>query len=107
MNWFDQAVLRRFDLKIPLNDLSSEQAETLFSRVPTDPQGYTGLRRYAESVKMRLSKFSSLTLGDFAAVLRQTRMLGTRYDAEQLLGALEAEYRAKASMGKQVRAVHS
>ena len=30
-------------------------------------------------------------------------MLGTRYDAEQLLGALEAECRAKASGGKQAR----
>ena len=70
-------------------------------------QGYTRPRRYAESVKLRLSKLSTLTPGDFATVVRQARALGTRYDAEQLLGALEAECLAKMSGGKQVTGFHS
>lgn len=56
---------------------------------------------------MRLSKLSTLTPGDFATVVRQARALGTRYDAEQLLSALEAECRAKANEGKQVTGFHS
>ena len=48
---------------------------------------------------MRLSQLSTLMPGDFATVVRQARALGTRYDAEQLFGVLEAECRAKTSGG--------
>jgi len=52
---------------------------------------------------MRLSQLRTLAPGDYATVVRQARVLGARYDAEQLLGALEAECLAKMSEGKQVR----
>jgi hypothetical protein len=58
-------------------------------------------------VKVRLSQLSTLTPGDFATVVRQARALGTRYDAEQLLDALEGECQAKVRGGKQVRGFHS
>ena len=47
---------------------------------------------------MRLAKLSTLTPGDFATVVRQARALGKRYNAEQLLGALEVlvDHKAKA-----------
>ena len=107
MDRLDPAVLRRFDLKIQFDYLKSDQAGKLFIRVLADFQGYTRPRRSTESVKMRLSKLSTLTPGDFATVVRQARALGTRYDAEQLLSALEAECRAKANEGKQVTGFHS
>lgn len=75
----------------------------LFTRVLGDLQAYTRSRRSAESVNVRLSQLSTLTPGDFATVRRQTRALGTHYDAEQLLNALEAECRAKLSGEKQVK----
>ena len=103
MDRLDPAVLRRFDLKIQFGYLRTDQAETLFSRVLADLQGYYRPRRSTESVQVRLSKLSTLTPGDFATVVRQARALGVCYDAEQLLGALEAEFRAKMSGGKQVR----
>ena len=52
---------------------------------------------------MRLSQLNTMIPGDFATVVRQAGVLGARYDAEQLFCALEAECRAKASGGKQVR----
>lgn len=99
MDRLDPAVFRRFDWEIQFSYLTPDQAGKLFTRVLTDLQGYTRLRRYAESVHVRLSQLSTLTPSDFATVVRQARALGTRYDAEQLLGALKAECRAKASGG--------
>ena len=107
MDRLDPAVLRRFDLKIQFDYLTPDQAEKLFIRVLADLQGYTRPRRFPESVHVRLSQLSTLTPGDFATVVRQARTMGTRYDAEQLLGALEAECRAKASGRKQVTGFHS
>ena len=71
MDRLDPAVLRRFDLKIQLDFLRPDQAGKLFIRVLAIFQGYTRPRRYAESVKMRLSKLRTLTPGDFATVVRQ------------------------------------
>jgi hypothetical protein len=102
MDRLDPAVLRRFDLKIQFDYLRPDQAEKLFTRVLADFQRYNRPRRHLESVKMRLSKLRTLTPGDFATVVRQARALGTPYDAEQLLGALEAECWAKESEGKHV-----
>jgi hypothetical protein len=54
-------------------------------------------------VNVRLSQLRTLTPDDFATVVHQASALWTRYDAEQLLGALEAECRAKMSEEKHVR----
>ena len=79
MEQFDPAVLRRFDLTIQFAYLRPDQAEKLFSRVLADIQGYYRQRRLAESVKMRLTKFITLTPGDFATVVRleENRHVGT------------------------------
>lgn len=95
MDQLDSAVLRRFDFKIRFDYLRSNQAETLFARVLADLQGYQRPRRCAEPIKRRLSKLSTLTPGDVATVVRQARVLGTQYDAQRLLAALEEECRAK------------
>lgn len=88
---------RRFDFKSQfLHHLKPEQAETLFSRVLADLQGYYRPRQLAESVKTRLTKLCTLTPGDFVTAVRQARALGERYEAERLLAALEEECRAKA-----------
>ena len=99
MDQLDPAVLRRFDLKIQFNYLRPDQAGKLFIRVLADFQGHTRPRRYAESVKVRLSQLNTLTPGDFATIVRQARAMGTRYDAEELIGALEAECQAKQAGG--------
>jgi hypothetical protein len=56
-----------------------------------------------ESVRARLIRFANLTPGDYATVLRQARVIGKQYDAEELLRALEEECRAKEGSRKQVR----
>lgn len=106
MDQLDLAVLRRFDLKIQFNYLRPDQAGKLFMRVLSDLQRYTRLLKHAESVEARFSQLRTLTPGDFATVVRQAGALGTSYDAEQLLGALEAECLAKASGRKQVKGIH-
>jgi len=80
--------------------LRPDQAGKLFTRVLADLQGYTRPRRSAESLHMRLSQLMALTPGDFSPAVRQAHALGTRYDAEQLLGALGAECLAKTRGGK-------
>ncbi len=95
MDRLDQAVLRRFDLKISFGYLKPEQAEQLFSHVLTDLQGNEQPGFLEDSVKLRLAKLNTLTPGDFATVVRQARALGTRYDSERLLVALGDECQAK------------
>ncbi|OGW50632.1 MAG: hypothetical protein A2V62_11575 [Nitrospirae bacterium RBG_19FT_COMBO_58_9] len=99
MDRLNPAVLRRFDWEIQFGYFKPDQAEKLFTRVLADLQGYTRPQRYAESVKVRLLQLSMLTPGDFATVVRQARALGTSYDAEQLLNALEADARRRRAGG--------
>jgi SpoVK/Ycf46/Vps4 family AAA+-type ATPase len=102
MDRLDPAVLRRFDLKIHFGYLKQEQAEMLFSQVLADLQGNDRQEPLADSVKLRLARLDTLTPGDFATVVRQARPLGTRYDAERLLSALEAECRTRVAGDKHV-----
>ena len=102
MDRLDPFVLRRFDLKIQFGYLKPDQAEKLFMRVLAEQRGYTRSRWYAESVEKRLLQLSTLTPGEFATVARQACTLGTRYDSERLMAALEEECRAKMSGIKQV-----
>ncbi len=95
MEDLDPAVLRRFDLKIRFNYLTAEQAFTLFvlAVVATREPGDGVV--VSTSVQERLARLNTLTPGDFNTVLRQAQLLGKRYEAEELLAALEAECRAK------------
>ena len=91
MDRLDVAVLRRFDIKVQFDYLRTNQAEKLFARAHAGFLGYNRPGRLAESVKTRLAKLTTLVPGDFATVVHQAQALGTPYNAEQLLTALEHE----------------
>lgn len=103
MDSLDQAVLRRFDLKISFGYLKPDQAWNMFVLALKEQNGNNPEPNMPESVKTRLARLANLTPGDFATVLRQARVLGRSYDAEHLLAALEEECRAKEKPGRQVR----
>lgn len=103
MDSLDQAVLRRFDLKISFGYLKPDQAWNMFVLALTESGGDNPEPHVPESVLARLARLVNLTPGDFATVIRQARVLGKSYDAEQLLAALEEECRAKEGSRKQVR----
>jgi SpoVK/Ycf46/Vps4 family AAA+-type ATPase len=95
MDSLDQAVLRRFDLKIQFGYLRPDQAWAMFILALKGSNGDNPKPHISDSVRARLARFANLTPGDFATVIRQARVLGKQYDAEQLLEALEDECRAK------------
>ena len=92
MDSLDQAVLRRFDLKISFGYLKPEQAWKMFLQAldcgMEDSRVVAGLQH-------RLSRLTNLTPGDFATVIRQARVLSKTYTGEQLLAALGEECTAK------------
>jgi SpoVK/Ycf46/Vps4 family AAA+-type ATPase len=92
MDSLDHAVLRRFDLKISFGYLKPEQAWKMFLQSFDD-----GMKdsRLVDALQQRLSRLTNLTPGDFATAIRQSRVMGKQYDAEELLRALEEECRAK------------
>lgn len=95
METLDPAVLRRFDLKIRFNFLTPDQAFNLFGTVLVEQLEPGQEIPLPDAVMARLMRLDNLTPGDFATVLRQARLLGKPYDAEQLVVALEAECLAK------------
>lgn len=84
MDALDTAALRRFDLKIRFGYLGPDQAWTLFE----DLAKKLGFEPHA-SLKIAVSKLRILTPGDFANVLRQSRLrkLSTCEDIYQRLVA--------------------
>jgi SpoVK/Ycf46/Vps4 family AAA+-type ATPase len=90
----DSASLRRFDFKIHFDYLKAEQSWVLFQQTLED-QGadFTGNR----SLKNSLSKVRDLTPGDFATVIRQSRLCKERMSADFLLSALTRESSFKKS----------
>ncbi|TSA00876.1 MAG: AAA family ATPase [Nitrospiraceae bacterium] len=103
MDSLDQAVLRRFDLKIAFGYLKPDQAWNMFVLALKEQNGNNPEPNVPESVRARLVRLANLTPGDYATVLRQARVMGKNYDAEQLLVALEEECKAKEGSRKQVR----
>jgi transitional endoplasmic reticulum ATPase len=95
MDNLDEAVLRRFEVKIKFGYLKADQAWSLFT------QGFTIFYECdleydnPSSIIRRLEQLTTLTPGDFAAVHRKARVLGKSFDSESLLTALEGECRAK------------
>ncbi|QRP64086.1 ATP-binding protein [Rhodanobacter sp. FDAARGOS 1247] len=86
MDNLDPAALRRFDIKLRLDYLTTEQAWSLLQRYCET----LGLGMPDDELKPRLARLRQLTLGDFALVGRQHgfRALGS---AMALMLALEAE----------------
>ncbi len=95
MDSLDQAVLRRFDLKISFGYLKPHQAWDMFVLAVTGSKSDNPAPHISEAVRSRLARLTNLTPGDFATVIRQACVLGRRYNAEQLLAALEEECLAK------------
>ncbi|HEY2928710.1 ATP-binding protein [Piscinibacter sp.] len=87
----DEAALRRFTFKIRFKPLTAEQREAMFvaEALGGDAAGLTDERRE------RLRQLDSLALGDFAAVKRQTDVLGEPFEPDEFLSQLEAEHRVK------------
>lgn len=86
MDGLDPAALRRFDLKVKFDYLQSPQATALLAR-------YCKALNWPapEAADMaRLARLGSLTPGDFAAVLRQSRFRPLA-DVGSLIAALQAE----------------
>jgi len=99
MDRLDQAVFRRFDLKIKLSYLRAEQAWRMFARLagelgvlPADEQERAALRR-------ELGTLTRLTPGDFAVAARQAAVCGAPRDAAELVQRLRHECRVKTDGG--------
>ncbi|VTU18767.1 ATP-dependent zinc metalloprotease FtsH [Variovorax sp. PBS-H4] len=87
----DQAALRRFTFKIKFMPLTPLQRERMFliEALDGDAAGLTSERQ------QRLARLPQLCPGDFAAVKRQTDILGVAFSADEFLDQLEAEHRIK------------
>lgn len=98
MTGLDQAALRRFDLKVKFDFLRTEQAWELLRRYCTQ----LALEAPPQEIHGRLGRLSSLTPGDFAAVMRQHRFRPIASPLAMVV-ALEGECTVKgvkrASMG--------
>jgi SpoVK/Ycf46/Vps4 family AAA+-type ATPase len=90
MGQLDPAVLRRFDLKVKFDYMNSEQVCALLCRY-CEVQGLTSpTRKELQAV----SALNNLTPGDFAAVLRQSR-LACLSSASEWVAALTQESKLK------------
>lgn len=95
-NLFDQldaAALRRFDIKVKLNYLRTDQRTALFSDCVVR-YGIAAPAQQHEQATERLSRLDRLTPGDFQTVLRRRRLVGTG-DALCFVEALAAEQAGK------------
>jgi SpoVK/Ycf46/Vps4 family AAA+-type ATPase len=91
MDVFDQASLRRFDLKVKFDYLRPEQAWTMFQQVlKTDSADSLG-----EQYRTALSRLSNLTPGDFAVLVRRNRLAAGPLTPKTLLEGLGKESRIK------------
>jgi SpoVK/Ycf46/Vps4 family AAA+-type ATPase len=95
MDSLDAAALRRFDMKVKFDYLKPDQAWQLF----LDTTAKLGLET-DQVHKGQLDMLRLLTPGDFANVVRQSR-LRTISSASELIGLLEAECKIKPESGKQ------
>ncbi|MFT4192136.1 MAG: AAA family ATPase [Comamonas sp.] len=87
----DPAALRRFAFKIQFRPLTAAQRLAMFTTEALDGDADA----LPEALRARLLRLDALCPGDFAAVKRQTLILGTRYSAEEFLEQLEIEHRLK------------
>jgi SpoVK/Ycf46/Vps4 family AAA+-type ATPase len=87
----DQAALRRFTFKLRFKPLKAEQRELMF--VNEALAGEAAL--FTPGMRARLTLLDQLCPGDFAAVKRQSVILGADLDPLEFLEQLEAEHRIK------------
>ena len=94
MKSLDAASLRRFDLKIKFNFLKLEQAWDLFQSIFKD-KGIELIDK--EHWQEELDKCRTLTPGDFATVVRKSRISGVKLNPDEMLTGLAAEMAFKES----------
>jgi len=95
MEEMDQASLRRFIFKIRFDGLKPEQARTAY-------------HNFFEHPAPADAKFSNLIApGDFANVLQQAEILGTKHDPQWLLPALQRECAMKRAANRPIGFVWS
>jgi len=90
MDNLDEASLRRFDLKVELRYLRPQQARNLFLRYCT-VLGWEGAE---QACLQSVEALKNLALGDFAAVLRQSKFRPLK-TPEEFAQALQAECMVK------------
>jgi SpoVK/Ycf46/Vps4 family AAA+-type ATPase len=89
----DAASLRRFDVKVRFDPLREEQRWAMFVAVLG---GEAAAARAGDGeTREALGRLDGITPGDFATVTRRAVVLDQALDAESLLRALGAEWRAK------------
>lgn len=91
MDNLDQAALRRFDLKVKFDFLQPQQAVELLRRYCAT----LNLPEPEHDVRQKIMRLTTLTPGDFSAVVRQHRFRPIQ-SAALLVSALEAECTVKA-----------
>jgi SpoVK/Ycf46/Vps4 family AAA+-type ATPase len=87
----DEAALRRFSFKLRFLPLLPEHRERMFVAEALD--GQAGL--LTDGIREGLRRLELLTPGDFAAVVRQYRLLAHEASPEEFLEQLAREHRAK------------
>ena len=108
MDSLDEAVLRRFDLKIKFGFLMPGQSWKMFLlSLETLGCPMTGIITPVDEglvmrFQQRLQRLSHLTPGDFATVIRKARVLGKSYSIEDVLTELENECKLKAGAGGRI-----
>jgi len=89
----DSASIRRFDFKIYFDYLELEQSWVLFQQVLKDSDCAIDID---DAWRNRLAKFTNLTPGDFATVVRQNRLRQKALDVRTLINGLSRESDFKA-----------
>lgn len=95
----DGAVFRRFDLKIRLDYLRSDQAFELFCAVLKE-SGISLEESENKWWQTKMATLAELTPGDFMAAKRRMQLTGLSPSAEQLFDGLRAECAMKAKSRK-------
>ncbi|MFZ4789369.1 MAG: AAA family ATPase [Candidatus Competibacteraceae bacterium] len=93
MEDLDEAVLRRFDLKLGFQPLSPEQVERRFRQLTVGVE--PGEEGQLAAVLPRVRALTNLTPGDFAVAQRQARLLDEPLTPNWLAAALLVESQAK------------
>lgn len=89
----DPSSLRRFDVRIRFLFLERAQRHQLFAHALSEVAGPEAI--VSEATQATLDRLGNLTPGDFAVVVRRSKLLEKPADAPWLLRELEAEARGK------------
>jgi SpoVK/Ycf46/Vps4 family AAA+-type ATPase len=95
----DRAALRRFGLKVRFDPLTSDQRVQMAER-SLRLLGCEHAEREGRAARPALDELTTLTPGDFAAVLRGAELTNGKWTAERLVAALRTEDALKAGVAR-------